>query len=206
MKSKKQEGIGEKVLGWFIVRDAGENENEEEREDAHEAAPAREDAPVRTRAPARDATAFGGVYPGAEVPEEDRERLEKVRALIESLPAGAAMEDKRAIVAASLEAFGVSIDRILVSGQGAMAALDGHVADGEQRTREVLAQAEATIAKLTAEIEEVRRLMGVQVAAQQELVRKAGAEKARVRAVLDFFGPRDRGIDSGQMARVVRLR
>ena len=134
-----------------------------------------------------DARAFGAVYRAAGVADEERDRLTKVLSLLESLPEEASIDVKRAIVGASLEAFGVSIDRILVTGEGALSALDGYVVDGQSRTREVLTQAESRIAKLTSEIEEVRRLMDVQVAAQQELSRAATTEKARVRTVLDFF-------------------
>jgi hypothetical protein len=107
--------------------------------------------------------------------------------LVEALPDEASIEVKRAIVGASLEAFGISIDRILVTGEGALGALDGYVVAGQTRTKEVLAQGEARIAKLTAEIAEVRRLMDVQVAAQHELARATANEKARVRIALEFF-------------------
>ncbi len=100
----------------------------------------------------------------------------------------------RTIVGASLEAFGVSIDKILVTGDGAHSALDGHVVEGQSRTREVPTQAESRIAKLASEIEEVRRLMDVLIAAKQELSRAAPTEKARVRTVLEFsaIGPGER--------------
>ena len=38
------------------------------------------------------------------------------------------------------------------------------------------------------ELIEVRRLMEMQVIAQQELVRGTASERARVRVALDFFG------------------
>jgi hypothetical protein len=208
-----KKGIGDKVLGWFVVQEGAEEEKEEEidaaapeekrngsgngnpdREEAFRAVPhavsrstAAVVAPVVAPGHAHDAKAFAAVYRAAGVGDEERERLSKVRALLESLPDEATVDVKRAIVGASLEAFGVSIDRILVTGEGALAALDGYVVSGQTRTKDVLAEAEARIAKLTAEIDEVRRLMDVQVAAQQDLVRAAATEKARVRAVVDFF-------------------
>jgi len=57
-----------------------------------------------------------------------------------------------------------------------------------QRTHEVLEQAEARITRLTTEIAEARRLMKLQVAAQQDLVRATVTERARIRVALDFFG------------------
>lgn len=221
-----KKGIGDKVLGWFIVQDDAEASATAEAAPAAEAeldeALADEPTPVRPRAPSRpavvapgsvhDARAFGAVYRSAGVSDDERDRLAKVLSLVESLPAEASLDVKRSIVGASLEAFGVSIDRILVTGEGALSALDGYVASGQDRTREVLGDAEARIAKLTKEIEEVRRLMDVQVAAQQELARAVTTEKARVRTVLDFFAAHPAGRaaprpgDAPSAPRLVRLK
>ena len=195
-----KKGLGDKVLGWFIVDEDADSAppavaHEPEPEPAPVEAPARPTArtPTAVAAPIvapghpHDARAFAAVYRAAGVADDERDRLGKVLSLVEALPSEATNEVKRAIVAASLEAFGVSIDRILVTGEGALAALDGYVVSGQNRTRDVLAQAEARIAKLTSEIEEVHRLMDIQVTAQQELTRATAAEKERVRVVLDFF-------------------
>lgn len=185
-------GIGDKVLGWFIVGEDADAEPKEQADPKDAEARARADKvvtpPVVAPGASHDAAAFASVYRAAGVADAERERLARVARLLESLPAEASVEVKRAIVAASLEAFGVPIDRILVTGEGALAALDGYVACGQQRTHDVLEQAEARITRLTNEIAEVRRLMEVQVAAQQELVRATGTERARIRMTLDFFG------------------
>lgn len=218
-----KKGIGDKVLGWFVVQEDTEPEAETHADaDALAEGVADEPAhaPVPRRAPPRatalapvvapgsvhDARAFGAVYRAAGVGDEERDRLTKVLSLLESLPEEASIEVKRAIVGASLEAFGVSIDGILVTGEGALSALDGYVVEGQGRTREVLTQAESRIAKLTSEIEEVRRLMDVQVAAQQELSRAATTEKARVRTVLDFFAAGSQGRAVAAPPRLVRLK
>jgi hypothetical protein len=194
-------GIGEKVLGWFIVDEAAGQAEASEPSPPAEAAPRRElvrarepaslpravAAPVVVPGHAHDASAFASVYRAAGVDDAQRERLARVLALLDALPSEATVDVKRAIVAASLEAFGVPIDRIVAAAGGALAALDGYVATGQQRTSEVLDQAEARIARLTAEIAEVRRLMDVQVAAQQELVRATATERARIRVAADFF-------------------
>ena len=200
-----KKGIGDKVLGWFVVQEDAEPKSE----------PAAE-APAPRRAPAappvvspgsmHDARAFAAVYRAAGVADDERDRLGKVLSLLESLPEEASIDVKRAIVGASLEAFGVAIDGILVTGEGALSALDGYVASGQSRTREVLAQAEARVAKLTAEIAEVKRLMDVQVAAQQELSRAVITEKARVRTVLDFFATGSPGRAAAPAPRLVRLK
>ena len=218
-----KKGIGDKVLGWFVVQEDTEPKADTEADadaPAEELAdePARAPAPRRAppRAPAsapvvapgsvHDARAFGAVYRAAGVADEERDRLTKVLSLLESLPEEASIDVKRTIVGASLEAFGVSIDRILVTGEGALSALDGYVVEGQSRTREVLTQAESRIAKLTSEIEEVKRLMDVQVAAQQELSRAATTEKARVRTVLDFFVTGSQGRAATAPPRLVRLK
>ena len=212
-------GIGDKVLGWFIVQDEADapaSEPELVRAPATAAPPARAVPPTRPEAlhvPAvapgytHDARAFAAVYRAAGVADDERERLDKVLSLLETLPHEATIDVKRAIVGASLEAFGVAIDGILSTGEGALGALDGYVTSGQTRTKEVLAQGEARIAKLTSEISEVRRLMDVQVAAQQELTRATTTEKARVRAVLDFFDARGVGSPVAPVApRLVRLK
>jgi hypothetical protein len=227
-----KKGIGDKVLGWFVVQeddanaDANADANDDAdanadadanvEDDAHRApapAPARAPSFGRASAPAvvpgqtHDARAFGAVYRAAGVDDGERERLTKVLALVESLPDEASADVKRSIVAASLEAFGVSIDGILVTGGDALSALDGYVVSGQSRTREVLAQGESRIAKLTAEIDDVRRLMDVQHAAQQELTRAVTTEKARVRVVLDFFDQGTSARSANDTApRLVRLK
>jgi hypothetical protein len=208
--------IGDKVLGWFIVRDEAETAAEAPPSEGPLASvtpPARAAASAVTPAvtPAvapgqpHDARAFAAVYRSAGVAEDGRERLGKVLALLESLPHEASTDVKRAIVGASLEAFGVSIEGILSTGEGALGALDAYVASGQVRTKEVLADAEARIAKLTSEIAEVRHLMDVQLAAQQELSRSVLTEKARVGAVLDFFGA-STAREGAAIPRLVRLK
>ncbi len=210
-----KKGLGDKVLGWFVVQEDAEPKADTEalaqelaEEPARAPAPKRAPAvpPVVTPGSVHDARAFGAVYRAAGVADDERDRLGKVRSLLESLPEEASIDVKRAIVGASLEAFGVSIDGILVTGEGALTALDGYVATGQSRTREVLTQAESRIAKLTSEIEEVKRLMDVQVEAQQELSRAVTAEKARVRTVLDFFATGSTGRAVPAPPRLVRLK
>src|SRR5690349_8778470 len=104
-------GVGGRVLGWFIV-----DEEAEANADAEASAKARADATVRLGRRGvgahDDGSGFAAVYRGAGVADQERERLARVIGLLESLPAEASVEVKRAIVGASLEAFGVPIDRI----------------------------------------------------------------------------------------------
>jgi hypothetical protein len=224
-----KKGIGDKVLGWFVVEEDAEasagvkasadaDADADASADAKANANANEEAGRRTSVAAarprasavpvvgglREASGFGAVYRAAGVEDTERERLTKVLSLLESLPEDARIDVKRAIVAASLEAFGVSIDRILVTSEGALAALDGHVAAGQGRTKEVIARAESRIAALTSEIEEQRRLVDAQLAAQQDLARAVAAEKSRLRGVIEFF---DHGhAERPDVPRLVRLK
>ena len=98
---------------------------------------------------------------------------------------------KRQIVEASLKAFGIPVDQIIQAGAQEIHALDAYIKHGEQHTQEVLADASARVAKLEAEIGEVRRLMDLQVQTQLGLTRATNSEKLRLQAVLEFFGVAD---------------
>jgi len=220
MSSKASKGIGEKLLGLFIEEDVDSTAKPEVHDDERASAPpaaapaaaktvarAPVAPPVVTPGTPHDKNAFAAVYKRAGVPDADRERLTKVIGLVESLPSEASPEVKRAIVGASLEAFGVPIEGVVHTSNGAIAALDGYVVEGQRRTQEVRAEAEARIARLEAEIAEVRRLMGMQEDAQNELVRSTAIERARVRVALDFFdGARGAGQATPASPAVPRLR
>jgi hypothetical protein len=188
----------DKVLGWFVERDPD--------------APAAEDAPERTEAevaPAPQAVApappappatpplaadevggegFGDVYRAAGIPAADHDRTERALGLLRSLPPGVPVEARRAIVTASLAAFGIPIDRILETAATEIGALDAHLESGRQRADAALAGAQARIEALEGEIAEVRRLMDAEGRAQEETAAATGAERTRVRALLEFFG------------------
>jgi len=169
-------GIGEKVLGLFIVQDEEEAEAEPNELPPPSPPAAPRARPVTPKLPLTTAA-----------PNEEKERLTKVIALVESLPAEAPVDVKRQIVAASLEAFGVRIDRVVAAGDATCVALDAQVDEDRKKTEDVLADAEARIAKLRSEIAEIERLMQVQTSAHADLTDRARREKTRVRAALDFF-------------------
>lgn len=173
-------GIGEKVLGLFIVQE----EDEAKTEHADTPPP----PPPAPRARAVASPAPSPKLPLATAaPNEDKDRLTKVIALVESLPAEAPVDVKRQIVAASLEAFGVRIDRVVAAGDATCVALDAQVDEDRKKTEDILADAETRITKLRSEIAEIERLMQVQTSAHADLTERARREKARVRAALDFF-------------------
>jgi hypothetical protein len=125
--------LGEKVLGLFVVR-----EEEEEEIDPIPIEPASE-APRAEPGPIDD--------------------VKRVMDLIASLPDGAPLDMKRAIVTKSLEAFGIRIDRVLAAAAQAERGLD--------------AQA---------------RRIDLEIAKQQEAAKSVARERAGLRAVGAFFG------------------
>lgn len=202
----------EKVTGWFIVREEDENEGESPPE-AAPAKPARklappytrpapppppDDAPPSIRLPGNvpeiaagapiDNAVFAEVFTAAEISAEEQERVTKALTLLQSLPAETSHQVRKQIVEASLKAFGIPIESIIESGVQEIQALDAYIHHGERKTQDILQQATARIEKLTAEVEEIRKLMELQVRSQGELVRASNAEKLRVQGVLEFFG------------------
>lgn len=127
--------LGEKVLGLFVVREDDEEVPVETEVDVPPPPPA---PPVEAR------------------PADD---VRKVMDLIASLPDGVPLEMKRAIVTASLEAFGIRIDRVLAA--------------AGQSERGLEAQA---------------RAIDQEIAKQQRMAKSVAEERARLRALGAFFG------------------
>lgn len=160
--------------------------------------PPQDDAPASMRLPgklpdvpaggAHDAKVFAGVYAAAHISADEQERVTKTLGLLQSLPSETSQQVRRQIVEASLKAFGIPIEQIIEAGAQEIQALEAYVQHGERRTQEILSDATRRIDKLTAEIEEVRKLMELQVASQADLVRSSNGEKLKVQTVLEFFG------------------
>jgi hypothetical protein len=200
-----KQGIGEKVLSWFVVREDDEASAPEVEAIAHEV---EDEAPHTRRSVApsgvvpapsapMDPNAFIGVYRAAGVADADRVRLTKLLDLLAALPAEASEETKRTIVSASLAAFDVRLDQIVGAGEGAMRALDAYVAASEARTEENIARGDAHIAKLEAEIAQARTLMDRERASQSELASATAREKRRIEALRHFFEPKKRALSNG---------
>ncbi len=189
-------GLGEKVLGWFIVEEGAEapsHADEVEQTEVVEVKRPRKveepiAAPSKASSNAPTSTSLIEICRAKGIPHEDCERLRKVLDLLATLPPEAPQEVKRAIVSAALTAFGVPIDQITMTASSAVAAIDAHVAEADRRTSDVVAEAEARIQKLTAEIAEVRRLVDLQRANQRDISLAASSEKSRVESAIEFFG------------------
>lgn len=209
--SKK--GLGETVLGWFVVRE--DDDAAEPAAEGKPAAPPRADvaqyvakgpppprpdetAPPSVRLPGTipsvapgarvDDATFQQVFDAAEIGQEERQRVEKALALLGSLPKETPVEVRKQIVEASLKAFGIPVDDIIETAAEEIQALEAFIQAGERQTQDVLTDANAQIAKHLAHIEEVKRLMELQVQAQETRRQASNQYKLRVQPVLEFFG------------------
>jgi hypothetical protein len=129
--------LGEKVLGLFVVREDDEEVPVEEIEDIPP-------PPAPMKAPPEAGSA---------------DEVKRVMDLIASLPEGAPLEMKRAIVTKSLEAFGIRIDRVLAAASQAERGLEARA-----------------------------RAIDLEIAKQQEAAKSVARERAGLRAVGAFFG------------------
>ncbi len=205
--------IGETVLGWFVVREDDEAEAAVEPEPEPE--PARAAPPVKKRRPpppplpddsappsirlpgkvpqvaagaAPDNAVFAQVFHSAQISDEAQGRVEKALALLQSLPQDTPRDTRKAIVEASLKAFGIPIDSIIETSAEEIQALEAFIQHGERHTQTVLIDATAQIEKLAGQISEIKKLMELQVQTQQGVVKSSNDQKLRVQQVLEFFG------------------
>ena len=211
MPTKKK--LGETVAGWFFVKegdggddDSGSPDTQEEEVAQAVTVPRRRTppppppltAPASIRLPGNvpnmsagskpTAGTFAEVFRAAHISDQEQERVAKATALLQSLPASASHEVKKQVVEASLIAFGIPIDEIIEGGAQEIQALEAYIQHGERHTQEVLGDAKRRIEKLTAEINEIRKLMEMQVRTQQDLIATSNEEKLKVQQVLEFFG------------------
>jgi hypothetical protein len=135
-----------------------------------------------------DASVFAQVYRAAKITDDEQQRVEKVLGLLESLPTETPKEVRRHIVEASLKAFGIPLDQIIEASAQEIQALEAYIQHGERHTQSVLSDAGSQIEKLVVRMNEIKKLMELQVKTQQSLVRSSNEQKLRVQAVLEFFG------------------
>jgi hypothetical protein len=206
--------LGETVAGWFFVKegdeddDSGSADADTQEEEVAQAVtvprrktpppPPPPSAPASMRLPGNipnmsagskpTAGTFAEVFRAAHISDQEQERVAKATALLQSLPASASHEVKKQVVEASLIAFGIPIDEIIEGGAQEIQALEAYIQHGERHTQEVLGDAKRRIEKLTAEINEIRKLMEMQVQTQQDLIATSNQEKLKVQQVLEFFG------------------
>jgi hypothetical protein len=173
----------DKVVGWFVVRE----------EDAAVPSPT---APEPKRPVTRIAaagvhghteTAFAEMYARAGIDATDQERVTRALVLLRELPPEAPIEVRRAIVAASMKAFDVPLDALRSTATAQLRALEAYAKTGAEHSAEIVSDAHERIARLEAQIAEIRGLIELQKQTHDELLRATETEQARIRALEDFF-------------------
>jgi hypothetical protein len=146
------------------------------------------EVPVVTAGTAPSEATYTQVYRAAQITQEDQERFEKAKSLLETLPAETPKEVKRQIVEASLKAFTIPVEQIIETGVEQIQALESYIQHGARHTQDVLTEAQARIEKLQSDVVEIRKLMELQVKTQNDLARACNTEKLKAQSVLEFFG------------------
>jgi hypothetical protein len=140
---------------------------------------------------------FDKVFEAAGVTVEERERITRTQQLLSALPPGTDPAVKKQIVMASLQAFGVPIEKIIETGAEELQALDAYIRDGASDTEAVTNDGAERIKQLEAEIVKIRTVMQQRVEEQNAVIGSCNAKKLEVQKVLEFFG-------QDAVARVVR--
>lgn len=131
---------------------------------------------------------FDAVFEAGGVDAEERERITKAKSLLASLPESTDVAVKKQIVEASLNAFGVPIEKIIEAGVAEIQALEYYIRSGGADTEKVLQDGTARITQYEQEIQNIRKIMEDRVKEQNSIVSNCNAKKLEVQQVLEFFG------------------
>lgn len=209
---------GNTVVGWFIVNDEDKNNPSASKNEADltadeliakyanqtplsadssfeeiSATPPKSDNSVPanygTPPPVQNGQVdFESVYEAGGVDAEERERIAKAKSLLESLPAGTDVTVKKQIVEASLNAFGVPIEKIIEAGVAEIEALEYYIRSGASDTEKVLQDGTTRIQQYEQEIQNLRKIMEDRVKEQNIVMAACNAKKLEVQNILEFFG------------------
>jgi hypothetical protein len=201
---------GSTVAGWFIVQDSpaasagGDDEYRPFSDTASDAsatpaAPQPELKVFTTTPPAAPGgkVDFDSVFEAAGIDAEERERIARTQALLQSLPPGTDETVKKQIVMASLKAFGVPIEKIIETGAEELQALEAYIRAGAADTEKVATEGQERIQHYEEQIAKLRTVMQERVAEQNQVIQTCNERKLEVQKVLEFFGQE-------AVARVVR--
>lgn len=203
----EKRGWGSTVVGWFVVRDGVADASAAPDNDPSAAAEERPSAPAASATPAfaseppapakGGAVDFDGVFNAAGIGEGERALFVKAAGLLGSLPASADPVARKAIVEASLKAFGVPIDTIIETGAHEIQTLEAYTRQRADTLRQFADDSQKLIADYERKIAEVRALLDRRVAEQGGVQGGCNGKKLEVQKVLEFFG-------QAAVARVVR--
>lgn len=210
MSEKK--GWGKTVLGWFVVQEGedgqmmantpmsvAEGQLSADELIAKYAAEDQEDPPppppppVELSGPLPEVQAggvidFEAVFESAGVSKEERDQVGKARQLLETLPAETPAAVKKQIVEASLQAFGVSTEKIIEASVSEMEALEAFIRTGQSQTQNLLSEASHRITQLDQEIQHLRQSMDEAMNEQRTRTTSANLQKLEIQKILEFFG------------------
>lgn len=205
---------GDTVVGWFIVRDDDQSQSSAQ-PDADQTAdeliakyagqtPLSADSPPDFSAPPTDNSVpsnygaapptvngqvdFDAVFDTGGVDVDERERVNKAKSLLDSLPESTDFAVKKQIVEASLNAFGVPIEKIIEAGVAEIQALEFYIRSGGSDTETLLKESSQRIQQYELEIQNLRKVMEERVKEQNTIVAACNAKKLEVQKVLEFFG------------------
>ena len=204
---------GDTVVGWFIVKDGEQAHKSKSEADpsadeliakyadqtllSAEGENAAVEVPATKQIPANYGTPppapggkvdFDAVFDSGGVDADERERIAKAKALLDSLPEGTDVAVKEQIVEASLKAFGVPIEKIIEAGVAEIEALEFYIRSGANDTEKVLQDGAARIQSYELEIKNLRKIMEDRVKEQNSVIAACNAKKLEVQKVLEFFG------------------
>ena len=188
---------GSTVLGWFVVQEDGIPGPEAPPD---EQPPATPEPPAFVKEPPGapgGRVDFAAVYEAAGVEREEQVRVTKAAELLAALPAGTDAPVKKQIVEASLNAFGVPIEKIIEGAVQEIQALEAYIRAGAADTQKVHEESEKRINQFTEEIRRIRTVMEGRMAEQQAVIAACNEKKLEIQKVLEFFGQET-------VARVVR--
>ena len=202
------------VVGWFIVKDGEQGQHSQTEADLSadeliakyanqtplnsegetsagttETAPPHVPESYGTPPPVVDGKVdFEAVYETGGVDADERERVAKAKSLLDSLPEGTDVNVKKQIVEASLNAFGVPIEKIIEAGVAEIEALEFYIRSGANDTEKVLQDGASRIQNYELEIKNLRKIMEDRVKEQNTIIAACNAKKLEVQKVLEFFG------------------
>ncbi len=191
MNDKKSWGAT--VLGWFVVSDDEEGVAAEGADAGGDASG--EGADEMPQVFLKDPPAapggqvdFKAVFEAAGIDDEQAGRVARAQELLASLPGETPAPVRKQIVEASLNAFGVSIDKIIEGGVAEIQALEGYIRTGAADTQTLLAESAARIRKFEDEILRIRTVMDQRVQEQQAVTKACNERKLGIQQILEFFG------------------
>jgi hypothetical protein len=197
MSDKK--GWGSTVLGWFVVQDeappdTGTSAGAEQPGAAGSGGDGGTSLPGEAffqKAPPMapgGSVDFDAVFDAAGIADDEQQRVLKALELLRSLPAETPVGVRKQIVEASLNAFGVPVDKIIEGGVAEIQALEGYIRVGAADTQKLFQESEQRIRQHEEEIRQLRTVMEQRVQEQDAVVAACNDKKLNVQQILEFFG------------------